>query len=198
MFRVGPEGVCEFWRLPAAQSSGHCPRFSPRLPLCTALVLAAAETTYLVRAAPQACVVLAGARSFNLAELGHGRRGPAAVREPRGGLTPLDLFLRGLRQRGAACAGVAPGSAALQQMAGACYGLSAASKTHVVAVTGQALSFSGEADAYDLTAGWPQHSGRAPLHKHINLDRLMRKGVSSIVSKNSHYLPLLAHFHAHY
>jgi hypothetical protein len=137
-------------------------RFSPplqprRLRLQCVAVLAFilafdAATADPARAAPPACVVSAGARSFDLAELGGGGAGA-------GGAPPLRLVSRAADSLGwtysfaacgavaplpAACAGAAPGSAALQQTPGACYGLGAAASRAVAATaTGVALSFSG-------------------------------------------------------
>jgi alpha-N-acetylglucosamine transferase len=126
-----------------------------RLPLlcAAALVLAAsASAADPVRSPPPACVVSAGARSFDLAELGGGGSGAA-------GAPPLRHVSRAADSLGwtysfaacgnvaplpAACAGAAPGSAALQQTAGACYGLGASVTRSVAATaTGVELSFSG-------------------------------------------------------
>jgi FkbM family methyltransferase len=122
------------------------------LALGVSLALAAsASAAGPARAPPPACVVSAGARSFDLAELGGG--GGA------GGATALHHVSRAADSLGwtysfaacgavaplpAACAGAAPGSAALQQTAGACFGLGAfATRTVAATATGVALSFSG-------------------------------------------------------
>jgi hypothetical protein len=114
-------------------------------------IAAAAAAAAADPAAPPACVVSAGARSFDLAELGGG--GGA------GGVPPLRHVSLAPASHGwtysfaacgaiaplpAACAGAAPGSAALQQTAGVCYGLGASATRSVTATaTGVALSFSG-------------------------------------------------------
>ena len=114
-----------------------------------ALACAAAAAAGPAPAAPPACVVSAGARSFDLAELGGGVGGAPPLHHVShapeslgwaysfaacGAIAPLP----------AACAGAAPGSAALQQTAGACYGLGASATRAVAATaTGVALSFSG-------------------------------------------------------
>ena len=119
------------------------------LAFATALALASATSTSPTP--PPACVVSAGAHSFDLAELGGGGGGGSA-----GGAPPLRHVSDSLGRTyffaacgdveplPAACAGAAPGSAALQETADACYGLGASTTRTVAATaTGVALSFSG-------------------------------------------------------
>jgi hypothetical protein len=132
------------------RQKGHLKRLSrSALALIAAYATAAADPTSAPP--PPACVVSAGARSFDLAELGGG----GGV----GGAPPLHHVSRAADSLGwtysfaacgavspppAACAGAAPGSAALQQTAGACYGIGASATRSVAATaTGVALSFSG-------------------------------------------------------
>jgi hypothetical protein len=126
-----------------------------QLPLwAAALALAAAAASAdptPVPAPPLACVVLAGARSFDLAELGggSGAGGVPALRHVSResdslGWTYSFAACGAIAPLPAACAGAAPGSAALQQTAGACYGIgSFATRTVAATATGVALSFSG-------------------------------------------------------
>jgi hypothetical protein len=74
----------------------------------------------------------AGARSFDLAELGGVAGGAPALRHVSHaadslGWTYSFAACGDVAPLPAACAGVAPGSAALQQTAGACYGLGGSS-----------------------------------------------------------------------
>jgi hypothetical protein len=117
-----------------------------------ALALIAATATVAADpapAAPPACVVSAGARSFDLAELGGGIGGAPPLRHvshtPESlGWTYSFAACGAIAPLPAACAGAAPGSAALQQTAGACYGLgSFATRTVAATATGVALSLSG-------------------------------------------------------
>jgi hypothetical protein len=129
-----------------------------RLPqLCAAaltLALAAsASAADPARAPPPACVVSAGARSFDLAELGGGGGDGESV------VPALRHVSHATESRGwtysfaacgvvaplpAACAGAAPGSAALQQTISECFGLGASATRAVAATaTGVELSFSG-------------------------------------------------------
>ncbi len=134
------------------QESASLKMSSLRLALGVSLALAAAAAAAgSARAAPPACVVSAGARSFDLAELGGG--GGA------GGAPPLGHVSREAESRfwtysfaacgdvaplPTACAGAAPGSAALQQTISECFGLgAAATRTVAATATGVALSFSG-------------------------------------------------------
>ena len=124
----------------------------PQLPLwAAALVLAAAAASAdptPAPAPPPACVVSVGARSFNLAQLG-GAGGAPALRHVSSesdslGWTYSFAACGAVAPRPAACAGAAPGSAALQQTAGACYGIgSFATRAIAATATGVALSFSG-------------------------------------------------------
>ena len=114
-------------------------------------VAAAAATAYSAPAPPPACVVSVGARSFDLAELG----GSSSA----GGAPALHHVSRAADSRGwtysfaacgdvaplpAACAGVAPHSAALQRTVSECFGLGASATRRVaVTATGVTLSFSG-------------------------------------------------------
>jgi hypothetical protein len=127
----------------------------PQLPLwAAALALAAAAASAdptPMPAPPLACVVSAGARSFNLAQLG-GSSGAGSAPPLRHvssesdslGWTYSFTACGVMRPLPAACAGAAPGSAALQQTAGACYGIgSFATRAVAATATGVALSFSG-------------------------------------------------------
>ncbi len=132
------------------------PRAPPhrlRLPLLCAAALALAADADAdadpARAVPPACVISAGARSFDLAELGGGAGAAPPLRHVSRAADSLG-WTYSLAACGAvaplpaACAGAAPGSAALQQTAGACYGLgSFATRTVTATATGVALSFSG-------------------------------------------------------
>jgi hypothetical protein len=116
--------------------------------LCAAALASAAIATD--PAPPPACVVSVGARSFNLAELGGGGAGNAQAlrhvsRESDSlGWTYSFAACGAITQLPAACAGAAPGSAALQQTAGACYGIgSSATRAVAATATGVTLSFSG-------------------------------------------------------
>ena len=126
---------------------------SPRLALFAAalalITTTATNTAEPSRAAPPACVVSVGARSFDLAELGGGAGGAPKLRHvshaPESlGWTYSFAACGDVAPLPAACAAVAPGSAALQQTAGACYGIgSFATRAVAATATGVALSFSG-------------------------------------------------------
>ena len=115
--------------------------------LCAAALTSAA-------APPASCVFVAGARSFDLAELGGGGGGGGAPplrhvsHEPE---SALSFSACGDLPPPAACDAEAPRSAALLETAGACYGLGAAA-TRAVAATasGVALSFSGGDDGRSI------------------------------------------------
>jgi len=117
--------------------------------LCSVALASAAIATD--PATPPACVVSAGARSFNLAQLGGGggAGGVPPLRHVSSesdslGWTYYSAACGAIMPLPAACAGAAPGSAALQQTAGACYGIgSFATRTVTATATGVALSFSG-------------------------------------------------------
>jgi hypothetical protein len=140
-------GFIRFDGIPSFQTSSK-----RLLALGVSLALAAAAAAAGPARAPSpACVVSAGARSFDLAELG-GSGGA-------GGTLPLGHVSREVESRfwtytfaacgavaplPAACAGAAPGSAALQQTISECFGLGASATRAVAATaTGVALSFSG-------------------------------------------------------
>jgi hypothetical protein len=118
------------------------------LALIAAYATAAADPA---RSPPPACVVSAGARSFDLAELGGGGgAGGAPVlrhvsREAESRLWTYSFAACGdVAPLPTACAGAAPGSAALQQTISECFGLgAAATRTVAATATGVALSFSG-------------------------------------------------------
>jgi hypothetical protein len=124
------------------------------LALGVSLALAAsASAADPARAPPPACVVSAGARSFDLAELGGGGGDGESV------VPALRHVSHAAESRGwtysfaacgvvaplpAACAGAAPGSAALQQTISECFGLGASATRAVAATaTGVELSFGG-------------------------------------------------------
>jgi hypothetical protein len=93
---------------------------------------------------PPPCVVTAGGLSFDFAELS----GPSMRHRSREadslGWTYSFTACGAIAPLPAACAGAAPGSAALQQTVGACYGLGASTTRAVAATaTGLTLSFSG-------------------------------------------------------
>ena len=124
-----------------------------RLACTAALALIAAAATVVAdpaRAAPPACIVSAGARSFDMAELGGGGDGSAlplrhVSHAPESlGWTYSFAACGDVAPLPAACASAAPHSAALQQTISECYGLGG-SATRAVAVmaTGLSLSFIG-------------------------------------------------------
>ncbi len=110
---------------------------------------ASASAAGPARAPPPACVVSAGARSFDLAELGGGASGAPPLghvsREAESRFWTYTFAACGdVAPLPAACAGAAPHSAALQQTISECYGLGASATRAVAATaTGVALSFSG-------------------------------------------------------
>ena len=132
------------WR---AARSPHLAREA--LLLCAVALASAAFATDF--APPPACVVSAGARSFDLAQLGgsRGAGGAPVLRHVSSesdslGWTYSFAACGAIAPLPAACAGAAPGSAALQETAGACYGIGAfAMRTVAATATGVALSFSG-------------------------------------------------------
>jgi hypothetical protein len=123
------------------------PLFAAALALAFATVAATADPA---RSPPPACVVSAGARSFDLAELGgdgesvvpalrHVSHAPDSL-----GWTYSFAACGVVAPLPAACAGAAPGSAALQQTISECFGLGASATRAVAATaTGVELSFSG-------------------------------------------------------
>jgi alpha-N-acetylglucosamine transferase len=133
----------------ALHPPGQCRQ---RLPLLCAAALALAAGTATANPAPApppACVVSAGARSFDLTELGGGAGGAPPLRRVSReadslGWTYSFAACGDVAPLPAACTGVAPHSAALQQTAGACYGLGASATRAIAATaTGVTLSFSG-------------------------------------------------------
>jgi hypothetical protein len=108
----------------------------------------ASATADPARAAPPACVVSAGARSFDLAELGGGGGAPPLGHVSREAETRFWTYTFAacgdVAPLPTACAGAAPHSAALQQTISECHGLGASATRAVAATaTGVALSFSG-------------------------------------------------------
>ena len=133
---------------------GSSPLWSSRQPrwpplFCVAALVAVTAADPTPTPAVSACIVSAGGRSFDLAELGGGGIGEAPLRQVSReaeslGWTYSFSACSAISPLPAACAGAAPGSAALQQTAGACYGLGASATRAIAATaTGVALSFSG-------------------------------------------------------